>query len=107
MDDEEHTSAFLAMSWQLPPELEMPPALSSLPWENMQSTEAATAEAAEARFTLFRRSHLLMWRNSHTHTLRVVRSGHPLARTTHTELYVALIRWHTHPTPILHQRYTT
>jgi hypothetical protein len=44
-----------------------------------------------------------MWRNSHTHTLRVVRSGHPLARTTHTELYVALIRWHTH-TP--HQFYT-
>jgi hypothetical protein len=48
MDDEEHTSAFLAMSWQLPPELEMPPALSSLPWENEQSTEAAPAEATEA-----------------------------------------------------------
>ena len=74
---DEQLSAFLAMSWPVPPELELPPPLSCLPEELV--TTAAPAATAE--------------------TVHMFPPLPPEELThKHTQLYVAVIRWHTPPT---------
>jgi hypothetical protein len=87
-EESDPTAAFLAMSWEVPPELEMPPELELPP--ALFTPTAAAVFPPQPPVDVEELTHSELY-------VAVIRWHTPI---THTELYVAVIRWHT---PLTHR----